>query len=227
MNPLYPFPQTTKDGLSNANLTGTDNYPSFAPAVLGTIEATSKVYWEIDVANVRYNYPYLGIAPLGTSPYYGGDGWVQGNGLTVDNTGAIRNLGVDNIGGFVTFGANDVIGFAYDSATRELTITKNGGDSNTFTWSGTGPVAPVMANAGDTIANINCGQQPFRYTPPAGFEALQTQNMPTPAILDGRDHFQAITGPGQGGGSSPGPNVVGSFSAYLKRRCSGAGIRFF
>ena len=48
---------------------------------------------------------------------------------------------------------------------------------------------------------FNFGQQPFLYRP-AGLgddTALQTQNMPTPAILDGRDHFQAITGPGEGG----------------------------
>ena len=54
---------------------------------------------------------------------------------------------------------------------------------------------------------MNCGQRPFIYTPPAGFEHLQTKNLPTPTILNGRDHFQAITGGGQGLGTWSEPNT--------------------
>ena len=36
----------------------------------------------------------------------------------------------------------------------------------------------------NTLA-INYGQQPFSYTPPTGFNALNTYNLPTPAIKNG------------------------------------------
>ena len=45
----------------------------------------------------------------------------------------------------------------------------------------------------------NFGQQPFLYQP-AGTVPLQTQNLPAADIVDGREHFRAITGPGNGTG---------------------------
>ena len=56
---------------------------------------------------------------------------------------------------------------------------------------------------------INFGQQPFLYTPPEGYEALQTQNLPAATIRNGRDHFQALTGPGQGADGSVVPGQLG------------------
>ena len=47
---------------------------------------------------------------------------------------------------------------------------------------------------------FNFGQQPFLHRPAALTDTteLQTQNLPAADIVDGREHFQAITG---GGGS--------------------------
>ena len=59
---------------------------------------------------------------------------------------------------------------------------------------------------------INYGQQPFLY-PDEGYKALQTQNLPEAPIANGRDHFQAITGPGAAtGGIQP---TTGSWSQFL------------
>jgi hypothetical protein len=44
--------------------------------------------------------------------------------------------------------------------------------------------------------HVNYGQRPFRFAPPAGFEPLQTQELPAAPIPNGRDHFQAITDTG-------------------------------
>jgi hypothetical protein len=50
-------------------------------------------------------------------------------------------------------------------------------------------------------AFVNYGQQPFRFTPPAGFEALQTQNLPTDELPD------EITGTFTGNSNANGPFV--------------------
>ena len=50
--------------------------------------------------------------------------------------------------------------------------------------------------SGSLQSAINFGQQPFIQTPPAGFVALQTQNLPAPTINNGRDHFTVHLDPG-------------------------------
>ena len=52
---------------------------------------------------------------------------------------------------------------------------------------------------------FNFGQQPFIHTPPTGYKKLQTQNLPAADIVDGREHFQALTAPGSG---TVGPNEI-------------------
>jgi hypothetical protein len=43
----------------------------------------------------------------------------------------------------------------------------------------------------------NFGQRPFTYTPPTGFKALNTLNLPEPTILKGNQYFDATTYTGQ------------------------------
>ena len=44
----------------------------------------------------------------------------------------------------------------------------------------------------------NFGQQPFTYTPPTGYKALNSQNLPDPTILKPNKHFAAFTYTGTG-----------------------------
>jgi hypothetical protein len=48
----------------------------------------------------------------------------------------------------------------------------------------------------------NFGQRPFSYTPPTGFKALNTLNLPTPTILKGNQYFDATTYAGTGAARS-------------------------
>ena len=60
-----------------------------------------------------------------------------------------------------------------------------------------------MGFYGGSSGSLNFGQQPFVMTIPAGWDAddrLQTQNLPAATIANGRDHFQALTGPGSATG---------------------------
>lgn len=70
----------------------------------------------------------------------------------------------------------------------------------------TGEVATRTFSANDVIAghtswngtndqaqHFNFGQRPFAYTPPTGFKALNTQNLPVPTIKKGSSYFDIST----------------------------------
>jgi hypothetical protein len=54
-----------------------------------------------------------------------------------------------------------------------------------------------MGESGQT-ATMNFGQRPFAYTPPTGFKALNTQNLPEPTIVDGGEYFNTVLYTGNG-----------------------------
>jgi hypothetical protein len=113
------------------------------------------------------------------------------------------------------FALNDILGVAIDMDSGKMWFAKN----NTWQVSGD-PVAGTNATftdlsgttwsvyaglAGQTTANgsINFGQQPFAYTPPTGFVALNTFNLPTPTIgatasTTANKYFDATTYTGNG-----------------------------
>jgi hypothetical protein len=64
----------------------------------------------------------------------------------------------------------------------------------------TGAIAPsvsVFSNGTDKFA-VNCGQRPFAYTPPTGFIALNSFNLPDSTITNGKNHFDILTWTGDG-----------------------------
>ena len=88
-----------------------------------------------------------------------------------------------------------VIGLRFNADTGALDYTVNG---STYTSIATGltgggyfPYAGSLTNA--KIIYVNFGQRPFTYTPPAGFRALNTNNLPTPAIVNGANYMAATT----------------------------------
>ena len=54
-----------------------------------------------------------------------------------------------------------------------------------------GPFAGKDAAGNQPTVVLNCGQRPFTYTPPSGFVALNTYNLPTPTILQGNKYMDA------------------------------------
>jgi len=93
--------------------------------------------------------------------------------------------------GFTTATTGDVLQLAYDASTGSLWFGKNNtwqGASSPNPSTGTSPtytgvynVSPVMVQNWAT-QSVNFGQRPFSYTPPTGFVALNTFNLPTPTI---------------------------------------------
>ena len=102
-----------------------------------------------------------------------------------------------------SYTTGDIIGIAYDAINGALYFSKNG----TFQNSGdptSGATATGAAETGLTgtyvvgggiyggstgIYTLNFGQRAFAYTPPTGFKALNTANLPEPTIKKGSSYF--------------------------------------
>lgn len=57
----------------------------------------------------------------------------------------------------------------------------------------TGPAHLAASGNNTGTIGVNFGQRPFTYTPPTGFKALCTANLPAVAIPNPREHFDAYT----------------------------------
>jgi hypothetical protein len=111
-----------------------------------------------------------------------------------------------------TYTTGDVIGITFNSSTGTLTAYKNNASQGTIVsgLSVTSYFAAVSSYDSSAWA-INFGQRPFSYTPPTGFVALNTYNLPAPTIKNGAAYMAATLYSGTGGTISP-TNTVNSVS---------------
>jgi hypothetical protein len=190
LNPLHTQGATAV--LSNGNLqsttgsTGTKTKPS-------TIAVSSgKWYWEVTPTAASGGADYVvGIAistftataVLGNSA--GEYGYVQ-NGNKISN-GTITAYGS-------TYTTNDIIGVALDLNAGTIVFYKNNVSQGTA-YSGITGTYVALASDGSTAQTstfvFNFGQRGFNYTPPSGFVALNTYNLPTPTIPNGAAQMAA------------------------------------
>jgi hypothetical protein len=178
-------------------------------AVTGTLSMTTgKWYWEATISAIQ-NYIEIGI--VGTNARFSGpNNFVPGSLSTGygyrSNATKINNNTTASYG--ATYAANDVIGVAFDADAGTLTFYKNNSSQGTayssipsnfyVAYDYGGPAG------GTTGAYFNFGQRPFAYTPPTGFVALNTFNLPTPTIgatasTTANKYFDATTYTGNGG----------------------------
>lgn len=178
---LNPLDATSGTSITNGNLnvtTATDNFG----LTKGTIWVSSgKWYWEITVngtTSATLNAD-IGITN-GTETYVG---QVGGYGYA-SSSGSKVNSGVSEAYG-ASYTTNDIIGVAFDSTAGTITFYKNG-VSQGQAYSGiSGLFTPAVSDLNvdrGTLYTANFGQRPFAYTPPTGFVALNTFNLPTPTI---------------------------------------------
>jgi len=171
--------------LSNGNL-----FATFAGASWFTTSSTmgmvgsGKYYFEFTKTDTSSQM--VGIFPptASISSFVGNDangyGYFSANGYLYNNGGSSITFGA-------TFTTGDVIGIAFDASTGKLWFSKN----NTWQASGSpstgaNPAATAstaytymaaVSTNGSGVGTVNFGQQPFIYTPPSGFVALNTYNL--------------------------------------------------
>jgi hypothetical protein len=182
MNPLCG-----RGTFSNANLTVVSSVSTAIPSTI--FSSAGKYYWEVLLVDATYGR--IGICNL--------DGANQGLGETANtwcyltDGRVFHNNSASSYG--VTATDNDIINVALDLDAGKIWYGKNG------TWmasgvpnTGSNPSQSFTANQTMTAAiaygfvsgtdtfTTNFGQRPFAYTPPTGFVALNTFNLPTPTI---------------------------------------------
>jgi hypothetical protein len=132
--------------------------------------------------------------------------------------GAVYVSNTSQITGLTTYTNNDVMGIALDLDNDKFFVSKNG----TFFSNGTGTQDPAagtnplysggvltsrksegfeiaVQGYSDKVITADFGQQGFAYTPPAGFKAICTANLPDPTILLPNKHFDTLLYTANGG----------------------------
>ena len=123
------------------------------------------------------------------------------------------------------------IGVAFDVDTGKIWFSRNNvwleGDPSTGStpsFSNLTGTVQAFAYAYDSAdqGSVNFGQRPFTYTPPTGFKAINTQNLPAPTISNGANYMAATTYTGTGSSLTVSNAVNGiSFKpdwVWIKRR---------
>ncbi len=201
LNPIDDHDGTPVFSEGNLRVSIEDNAESF-----GTFGVSSgKWYWEIRYVSSASNNNKiaLGIADA-------------------DNP---NNNGEHNYGHqSTTYAAGDILAVAVDVDNTTFTFYKNNSAIETNTdWSSKGfttivPLVTSANNAGEEVCIFNFGQDSsfagavtaqgnsddngvgdFYYSPPSGFLALASSNLPEPAIIDGTENFNTVLYTGNGG----------------------------
>jgi hypothetical protein len=125
----------------------------------------------------------------------------------LDNTGTVTAT--------TTILAGVTKGFRFDSGAGTFDWTTDGTSWNSIaTGLATTPYFTYCSTAGGTTAVINSGAKTWTVggtTPPTGFKALCTANLPTPAIIKPSLHFQTLLDTG----ANIKTNLAALFPVYL------------
>ena len=224
MNPLESN-NPPKDG--NLQI-GNYSVEGFETRNTGTIAVSSgKYYFEATVSGT-YRNCQIGLHKT-ASPYTSN----SGNRTFVTNTGQKVTDGIGS-----TYGnpaaINDVIGCAFDLSAGMMWFSINGvwqaaGNPNTgvnpaFTDL-IGEYAPWFSTyytgGATSIWHVNFGQRPFASTPPTGFKALHTGNLPDPVIKLPNKYFDASLYTGNGTTLSVVNSGMQPDLVWVKARSSG------
>jgi len=174
-------------------------------------QTNAKWYWEVTLTSKTGTYWSTGVytstaAPYSTTP----DCFLRSDGNVYLNNALVTTVAS------VTTG--DIVGFTFDVAAYQLKIYKN----NTLltTQNLTRGTLPLYAGSssdssgGTMVYDFNFGQRPLSYTPPTGFVALNTNNLPTPTIANGAQYMAATLWTGDGANprtiTNGGNNTIGT-----------------
>jgi len=235
-NPLQTG--TTISSLSNGNLVATGTSGDAAKWMsLGTMAVSSgKWYFEITSGGARIGAGFTTSASLTQANLNTGPVDVNVETFVITDGGEIYYGTTDSGNTSPAFGSGVTMGFALDADAGKGWVTVNGSDwadsssgtsgdptdGSNPTWTQTigTPVQPLCGDTSGgshaTIATANFGASAFAYTPPTGYNAWNTDNLPDPATVDPSAYFQTTLYEGDGstqsidqaGNSTFSPNFV-------------------
>ena len=201
LNPLERF--THNCTLSNGNLKATGPNESYPASAANIALSSGKWYYEF-VINTKTSNPMCGVCK--NDYVSGGAGRIlyRSTGHYVMHDGS-EPTDPDS------FDVGDVIGVAIDldDTAGNIRFYKNGTlqtvNSNLnslksqLSISTLGGLHPYIQMYHNDVCTVNFGQRPFSYTPPTGFKALSSNNLPptVPSII-AKKHFDTVLYTGNG-----------------------------
>jgi hypothetical protein len=191
---LNPLDKTASLSVINANLTASFN--STNQVCFSTFGVSNgKWYWEVNPSTTTEDMIGVANASATRSGYTGSDA----NGWSYYKTNGNKYNNATGTAYGATYANTDIIGVALDMDAGTLTFYKNNVSQGTAFTGLTGTLFPTLSTAGTGAAqSINFGQRPFTYTPPTGFKALCTTNLPNPTIRLGAQYFATSLYTGNG-----------------------------
>lgn len=159
----------------------------------GTLAVNSgKWYWEVTLLNApesprgsgtAYNGFGFGLATTFDSS---AGGTSSTDWINLKDNGYYKNFSNANTDAGVSFSSGDVLAIAVDLDANTFTFYRNNSSLATGTLGVTAgtQLVPAMYSYNGSFGAMACnfGQRPFAYTPPTGYVALNTFNLPTPTI---------------------------------------------
>ena len=229
LNPLKS--NSTTCTFSEGNLKATFPSGGAGGVAMGSIAVSSgKWYWEITVGGTDGStQPKLGVLSPSVLTETASSTDVSTLGYAYSRNGTKWIVGSNTSYGSA-FTTNDVIGFTLDMDAGTLVCYLNNTSQGTLASGLTGFLAPAMTgyNPGTAITlNANFGQRAFAYTPPTGFLALNTQNLPEPSIKKPSSYMDTLLYTGTGASQSvTGLNFSPDF-VWTKARSSAESHRLY
>jgi hypothetical protein len=204
------------DWLTYATNISQGNLRYFSPAQsygnntsYGTVSAASgKYYFEVALDSIVAGYSfYVGISDVA---HAGRLATLSGSVSSGDSLTLLN--GTTQQSSIGQFSVNDIVGVAYDLNAGTVQFYRNGSTFGnvvaTLTSDTYVPLVSGTTSSGGSrwALDANFGQRPFAYTPPTGFKALNTQNLPDATIKKGNNYFDATAY----SGNSSTQNIVNS-----------------
>ena len=191
-----PLDKGTVQVLTDGNIRATSTSTNWQHTRATFAMPSGKWYWEAD-GITDPTYIMIGItnqdATVEDYPGQNADGYGY-----YSNNGYLYNNGYTAYG--ATYGVGDTVGVTFDADIGQLIFYKNGVSQGVAATGLTNDLwFPAIGVHTTTGAEFNFGQRPFTYTPPTGFVALSSANLPTPTIADGKEHFDIALYTGDGG----------------------------
>jgi hypothetical protein len=189
---MNPLDKNANIAVTNGNLTGTYT-GNAALGIRGSIAlpSTGKYYWE---------YQFTGGVPFGSA----GVASPTASLSSLSGTFVIYSESGDkyvNSASSSAYGASyttgDIIGVAHDADANTITFYKNNISQGAISLTASTQYFPFF-NIYNAAMTATFGQRPFAYTPPSGFVALNTFNLPASTIVDGSNYMDAALYTGDG-----------------------------
>lgn len=200
---LNPLDITASSGLtfSNGNLTAAGGNKDGAGWLLPN---TGKWYWEVTLEDhyqaTNSYYGMFGI--VGPTKHLNSSFHIFAATNTTGTTGGVYTPGPTKQTQYTTFMAGDVVSVEYDADEGTIAFRKNSVQVGVVASVPVGDWFVYVFQNGTTAdtsqASHNFGQRPFAYTPPTGYKALCTKNLPEPLIPNPKKYFSVITRAGTG-----------------------------